>query len=145
MLLCFLLSDQGSGHTCSDNICEHNCTDLTEGGLLCSCRSGYKPRATERHTCEGKTHTRYIKTQTKNHSSTFNKHFFFLLLQKDVNECEVYSTCPQECRNTKGSYECFCAEGFLSFGEPHGTECAAQGKSSAFTHSRKLFTTVPFH
>nr|XP_046260892.1 low-density lipoprotein receptor-related protein 2a isoform X2 [Scatophagus argus] len=87
----------GSGHTCSDNICEHNCTDLTEGSLLCSCRPGYKPKATERHTCE------------------------------DVNECEVYSTCPQECKNTKGSYECFCAEGFLSYGEPHGTECAAQG------------------
>lgn len=50
----------------------------------------------------------------------------------DVNECEVYGTCPQECKNTKGSYECFCADGFLSFGEPHGTECAAQGKSSAF-------------
>ncbi|TKS67243.1 Low-density lipoprotein receptor-related protein 2 [Collichthys lucidus] len=87
----------GSGHTCGDNICEHNCTDLTEGGMLCSCRPGYKPRMTERHTCE------------------------------DVNECEVYGTCPQECKNTKGSYECFCAEGFLSFGEPHGTECAAQG------------------
>ncbi|XP_035811393.2 low-density lipoprotein receptor-related protein 2a isoform X1 [Amphiprion ocellaris] len=87
----------GSGHTCSANICEHNCTDLTEGGFLCSCRPGYKPRETERHICE------------------------------DVNECEVYGTCPQDCKNTKGSYECFCADGFLSFGEPHGTECAAQG------------------
>ncbi|KAL7385074.1 hypothetical protein ABVT39_014795 [Epinephelus coioides] len=87
----------GSGHICSDNICEHNCTDLTQGGILCSCRPGYKPRTTEKHTCE------------------------------DVNECEVYGTCPQECKNTKGSYECFCAEGFHSFGEPHGTECAAQG------------------
>ncbi|KAM7407483.1 hypothetical protein PAMA_003284 [Pampus argenteus] len=88
---------QHSGHSCSDNICEHNCTDLTEGGFLCSCRPGFKPRTTEKHTCE------------------------------DVNECEVYGTCPQECKNTKGSYECFCAEGFVSFGEPHGTECAAQG------------------
>ncbi|TWW80779.1 Low-density lipoprotein receptor-related protein 2 [Takifugu flavidus] len=88
---------RGSTHTCSDNICEHNCTDLTEGGLICSCLPGYKPRDTERHVCE------------------------------DVNECEVYGTCPQECKNTKGSYECFCAEGFVSYGEPHGTECAAQG------------------
>lgn len=46
-----------------------------------------------------------------------------------MNECEVYSTCPQECKNTKGSYECFCAEGFLPFGELHGTECAAQGET----------------
>ncbi|MED6276189.1 Low-density lipoprotein receptor- protein 2 [Characodon lateralis] len=87
----------GHGHTCSSNMCEHNCTDLTEGGFLCSCRPGYKPRATEKHTCQ------------------------------DVNECEVFGTCPQDCRNTKGSYECFCADGFKSFGEPHGTECAAQG------------------
>lgn len=49
----------------------------------------------------------------------------------DVNECEVYGTCPQECKNTKGSYECFCAKGFVSFGEPHGTECAAQGKKNS--------------
>uniref|UniRef100_A0A3B4FEE2 Low-density lipoprotein receptor-related protein 2 n=1 Tax=Pundamilia nyererei TaxID=303518 RepID=A0A3B4FEE2_9CICH len=86
-----------NGHSCSANICEHNCTDLTGGGFLCSCRPGYKPKSTERHNCE------------------------------DVNECEVYGTCPQDCKNTKGSYECFCADGFLSFGEPHGTECAAQG------------------
>ncbi|KAF3843047.1 hypothetical protein F7725_001896 [Dissostichus mawsoni] len=65
----------GSGHTCSDNICEHNCTDLTQGGILCSCRPGYKPRETEKHNCE------------------------------DVDECEVFGKCPQECKNTKGSYE----------------------------------------
>ena len=74
---------------------------------------------------------------------------FFLISsasgKTDVNECEVYGTCPQECKNTKGSYECFCANGFLSFGEPHGTECAAQGKSSAFTLRRKFFTKVPFY
>lgn len=52
----FLLLDRGSTHTCSDNICEHNCTDLKEGGLLCSCRPGYKPRATEKHMCEGRAH-----------------------------------------------------------------------------------------
>uniref|UniRef100_A0A0S7EG31 LRP2 n=1 Tax=Poeciliopsis prolifica TaxID=188132 RepID=A0A0S7EG31_9TELE len=85
------------GHTCSANMCEHNCTDLTQGGFVCSCRPGYKPRPTEKHTCE------------------------------DVNECEIFGTCPQDCRNSKGSYECFCAEGFVSFGELHGTECAAQG------------------
>lgn len=61
----------------------------------------------------------------------FPFNLFPLFFKTDINECEVYGTCPQECKNTKGSYECFCAEGFISFGEPHGTECAAQGKSSA--------------
>lgn len=66
-----------------------------------------------------------------------------LLLGTDVNECEVYGTCPQDCKNTKGSYECFCAEGFLSVGEPHGTECAAQGKLD-FDQRGKFFTNVFF-
>lgn len=51
-----LFSDVGHGHTCSANMCEHNCTDLTQGGFVCSCRPGYKPRATEKHTCEGEEH-----------------------------------------------------------------------------------------
>lgn len=120
----FLLLDRGSTHTCSDNICEHNCTDLTEGGLICSCRPGYKPRATEKHMCEGKGHV------LSDHRCfcAIGSRIVLSFSTTDVNECEVYGTCPQECKNTKGSYECFCAEGFVSFGEPHGTECAAQGK-----------------
>ncbi|XP_077472512.1 low-density lipoprotein receptor-related protein 2a isoform X9 [Stigmatopora argus] len=88
---------QHSTRSCSDHICEHNCTDLTDGGFLCSCMPGYRARSGQRHTCE------------------------------DINECEAYGICPQECKNTKGSYECFCAEGFDSFSEPHGTQCAARG------------------
>lgn len=137
------LLDQGSGHTCSDNICGHNCTDLTEG-FLCSCWPGYKPKATEKHNCEG---TQQVQDDTPLFSGVHVKctfhHYNSIVFSvvplnifsfiTDINECEVYGTCPQECKNTKGSYECFCAEGFDSFGEPRGTECAAQGKGSAFT------------
>ncbi|XP_014344907.1 low-density lipoprotein receptor-related protein 2a [Latimeria chalumnae] len=86
-----------TGRTCADNICEHNCTDLNEGGFICSCRPGYKPSETDRSSCD------------------------------DINECEIYGKCPQECKNSKGSYECFCAEGFTSVGDQHATECAANG------------------
>ncbi|KAI4873047.1 hypothetical protein NFI96_006125 [Prochilodus magdalenae] len=89
--------NNGSGRSCSDNLCEHNCTGLPDGGFICSCRPGYKSAEENRNSCE------------------------------DVNECEVYGTCPQLCRNTKGSYECFCAEGFHSVGLQQGLECAAQG------------------
>ncbi|XP_073701234.1 low-density lipoprotein receptor-related protein 2a [Garra rufa] len=87
----------GHGRTCSENLCEHNCTDLSTGGFICSCRPGYKPNPEDKNTCD------------------------------DVNECEIYGMCPQLCKNSKGSYECFCAEGFRSVGEQPGVECAAEG------------------
>ncbi|KAI2660889.1 Low-density lipoprotein receptor-related protein 2 [Labeo rohita] len=87
----------GHGRTCSENLCEHNCTDLSTGGFICSCRPGYKPNPEDKNSCD------------------------------DVNECEIYGTCPQLCKNTKGTYECFCAEGFRSVGEQPGVECAAEG------------------
>uniref|UniRef100_A0A672KHW3 Low-density lipoprotein receptor-related protein 2-like n=1 Tax=Sinocyclocheilus grahami TaxID=75366 RepID=A0A672KHW3_SINGR len=100
----------GHGRTCSENLCEHNCTDLSTGGFICSCRPGYKPNPEDRNNCN------------------------------DVKECEIYGTCPQLCRNTKGSYECFCADGVRSVGEQRGVECAAEGKafhlSSFFTFYR---------
>ncbi|KAG2459291.1 LRP2 protein, partial [Polypterus senegalus] len=87
----------GTGRSCHENICEQNCTNLSEGGFLCSCRPGYSPSETDRNSCD------------------------------DINECEIYGTCPQDCKNSKGSYECFCSEGFRSVGEQHGIECAATG------------------
>ena len=30
----------------------------------------------------------------------------------DVNECELYSPCDQECTNLPGSFECSCGEGY---------------------------------
>uniref|UniRef100_A0A803V497 Low-density lipoprotein receptor-related protein 2 n=1 Tax=Ficedula albicollis TaxID=59894 RepID=A0A803V497_FICAL len=84
----------GTERTCAENICEHNCTNLTEG-FICSCRPGYK------------------------------ESFLFLCL--DINECEIYGTCTQDCKNSKGSYECFCADGFRSVGDQQGKQCAADG------------------
>ncbi|RXM28137.1 Low-density lipoprotein receptor-related protein 2 [Acipenser ruthenus] len=89
--------NRGADRTCNENICEHNCTDLTEGGFICSCRPGYGPSETDRNSCS------------------------------DIDECAIYGTCPQDCQNSKGNYECFCAEGFRSVGEQHGIECAAPG------------------
>uniref|UniRef100_A0A4W3HU78 Low-density lipoprotein receptor-related protein 2 n=1 Tax=Callorhinchus milii TaxID=7868 RepID=A0A4W3HU78_CALMI len=87
----------GTTRSCAENLCEHNCTDLPKGGFICFCRSGYKPSEVDRNNCD------------------------------DINECEIFSSCPQDCKNSKGSYECFCAEGFRSVGEEHGTQCVANG------------------
>jgi len=32
---------------------------------------------------------------------------------EDVNECEEYGTCSQICKNTEGSFQCSCQEGYL--------------------------------
>ncbi|NWR88915.1 LRP2 protein, partial [Furnarius figulus] len=87
----------GTDRTCAENICEHNCTNLNEGGFICSCRPGYKAIETNRNSCD------------------------------DINECEIFGTCTQDCKNSKGSYECFCADGFRSVGDQQGKQCAANG------------------
>ncbi|XP_067405392.1 low-density lipoprotein receptor-related protein 2 isoform X6 [Emydura macquarii macquarii] len=87
----------GTGRTCAENICEHNCTNLSEGGFICSCRPGYNASELNRNSCD------------------------------DINECEIFGTCPQDCKNSKGSYECFCADGFRSVGDQQGNQCAANG------------------
>ncbi|XP_036361362.1 low-density lipoprotein receptor-related protein 2-like [Octopus sinensis] len=63
--------------------CPHNCTDLEGGGMICSCRSGFKMKDGKTKEC------------------------------MDVNECELSNNkCPQLCNNIKGSYKCLCHEGF---------------------------------
>ncbi|XP_036361355.1 low-density lipoprotein receptor-related protein 8-like [Octopus sinensis] len=63
--------------------CPHNCTDLEGGGMICSCRSGFKMKDGKTKECV------------------------------DVNECELSNNkCPQLCNNIKGSYKCLCHEGF---------------------------------
>lgn len=48
----------------------------------------------------------------------------------DINECEVYGTCPQGCKNTKGSYDCECAPGYRKVGD--GKMCEAEGERTVF-------------
>ncbi|XP_074926235.1 low-density lipoprotein receptor-related protein 2 [Chelonoidis abingdonii] len=89
--------NSGTGRTCAENICEHNCTNLSGEGFICSCRPGYNASELNRNSCD------------------------------DINECEIFGTCPQDCKNSKGSYECFCADGFRSVGDQQGKQCAANG------------------
>lgn len=49
------------------------------------------------------------------------------ILPADINECTQFGSCPQICHNTKGSYECSCAEGFTSLSDRYGERCAADG------------------
>ncbi|XP_032148954.1 low-density lipoprotein receptor-related protein 2 isoform X4 [Sapajus apella] len=101
---CGDLSDElgcniGKERTCAENICEQNCTQLNEGGFICSCTAGFEASVLDRTSC------------------------------LDINECEQFGICSQHCRNTKGSYECVCADGFTSMSDRLGKRCAAEGSS----------------
>lgn len=85
----------GVDRTCDEKLCEHECTNLNGTGFICSCRPGYKVDPDSTFNCE------------------------------DINECEVYGTCPQICKNTKGGYECECAPGYRKVGD--GNMCEAEG------------------
>ena len=43
----------------------------------------------------------------------------------DINECDSLSSCAQICTNTKGSYKCSCAPGYIQ----EGRHCRADGET----------------
>uniref|UniRef100_W5N103 Low-density lipoprotein receptor-related protein 2 n=1 Tax=Lepisosteus oculatus TaxID=7918 RepID=W5N103_LEPOC len=99
---CGDLSDElgcnfGHNRSCEEKLCEHNCTSLSGVGFICSCRPGFSVDPKNPFNCN------------------------------DINECDIYGTCPQDCRNMKGSYECLCASGYRKVGA--GSECEAEGAS----------------
>ncbi|XP_055493679.1 LOW QUALITY PROTEIN: low-density lipoprotein receptor-related protein 2a [Leucoraja erinacea] len=89
--------DHNVERTCAEKLCEHECTNLTDGGFICFCRLGYRVNEADANACD------------------------------DINECEIFGTCPHSCKNGKGTYECFCAEGFEPVQEEQGILCAAKG------------------
>ena len=51
-----------------------------------------------------------------------------LLAFSDIDECQVYGTCPQVCKNRKGGYDCECAPGYRRVGD--GSMCEAEGENN---------------
>ena len=45
----------------------------------------------------------------------------------DIDECQAFGACSQQCMNTRGSYKCQCNQGYVSDGVD-GKECKATGE-----------------
>nr|QDP42286.1 Vitellogenin Receptor [Agasicles hygrophila] len=54
---------------------------------------------------------------------------------EDINECNYYGICDQKCRNTAGSYECFCEEHYDLL--PDKKTCKAHSGSGVIVFSTK--------
>lgn len=54
VILWFCFSDKGKERSCAENLCEQNCTQLSEGGFICSCRPGFKASISDRNSCDGR-------------------------------------------------------------------------------------------
>lgn len=70
---------------CGDNKggCQHNCSDLVEGGYVCHCPRGYVPDEDNHKKCV------------------------------DVDECQTFGhNCSQVCINIPRSYRCSCNKGY---------------------------------
>uniref|UniRef100_A0A671UNK4 Low density lipoprotein receptor-related protein 2b n=1 Tax=Sparus aurata TaxID=8175 RepID=A0A671UNK4_SPAAU len=87
----------GNDRNCEEKLCQQECTNLNGTGFICSCRPGYMVDQENTFTCQ------------------------------DINECDVFGTCPQLCKNTKGSYDCECAPGYRKVGD--GNMCEAEGSA----------------
>ena len=45
--------------------------------------------------------------------------FVFIFFLKDMDECELNTTCDHDCVNTAGSYYCTCKAGYQLYGSTH--------------------------
>ncbi|VDL61324.1 unnamed protein product [Hymenolepis diminuta] len=100
------------------NPCEHICYNKSDGGYMCGCYDGYELNS------DGKTCGIPVEC---NPPCTNNGHCFRgkcicpsgfrgVSCDEDVDECAmpaVVHGCAHGCRNTYGSYECICPQGYI--------------------------------
>lgn len=123
---------------CFSGPCEHTCNN-TLGSYHCECSEGYKVSSEDKHEC-----TIYCPDwECPAVACDINKPYQcdcpqgFILEERsinqyvciDINECDA-SVCDQNCRNTPGSYSCYCNEGFGLVGKTRCVKTKGLGTAS---------------
>ncbi|XP_063765623.1 thrombomodulin [Eleginops maclovinus] len=133
-----ILSSKG----CSVGPCEHTCKD-EKGGYVCFCFPGYIQDDKDPGRC--KLHCGQQKCPAICDRGTDDGCLCpdgYVLSEKiceDIDECSNYG-CDQHCKNTFGSFVCFCREGFTL--KDHGKCVKAEGRESLVVTSPVVISVV---
>ncbi|KAL3286983.1 hypothetical protein HHI36_001469 [Cryptolaemus montrouzieri] len=125
----FLCSDN---HTCIDIhlVCDGNpqCPDKSDESLLCSSPASSCANHNCSHTC----------IQLPTGPKCYCPEGYHNIDEKecqDINECEKYGICDQKCKNSPGSYECFCDHKYILHEDKK--TCKAMGGEAMMIFSSK--------
>ncbi|XP_030574807.1 complement component C1q receptor-like [Archocentrus centrarchus] len=106
-----------SSKDCSSGPCEHDCKKV-QGGYTCSCFHQYIPDSKNPKMC--KLHCAQQRCPAINDMGYYLCPDGFLKVEseegnfcEDVDECDMRPDINCNCKNTYGSFECSCREGFV--------------------------------
>ncbi|XP_028676137.1 thrombomodulin-like [Erpetoichthys calabaricus] len=104
---------------CESAPCEHHCTN-THGGFECSFSEGFRLNEYDKTTCYSvcEEETCEVMCDPKNRDVCECPEGYILHMEEDTNvcididECDLGMFCQQLCKNSFGSYTCYCEDGY---------------------------------
>uniref|UniRef100_A0A8C4SZ19 Thrombomodulin n=1 Tax=Erpetoichthys calabaricus TaxID=27687 RepID=A0A8C4SZ19_ERPCA len=104
---------------CESTPCEHHCTN-THGGFECSCFEGFRLNEYDKTTCYSvcEEETCEAMCDPNNRDVCECPEGYILHMEEDTNvcididECDMEMFCQQLCKNSFGSYTCYCEDGY---------------------------------